>query len=257
MMGLLNRGEWFSGVGASDSHTVSGAVGQGRTYVKSSTDIPSRINVAEMVSSFQKGAMSVSLGIFGDVKVNGRYGMGDTVKLRKGKGKDVEVEFRVACAEWVHPRTAMLYVNGRKIAEKDIPWKKDTPTDQKIHFKLPVPEHDAYLVCVARGDPSNLPGWPENNPYTLAVTNPVYLDVDGDRKIRSVRELAADVLKGTGDDPGAITGILNQGDEVIGVQIISILSDRSPSLLDRLKPDKTLHQELIERMKKKAGGHRH
>ena len=37
---LLNRGENVYGVGSSDSHTVGGVVGQGRTYVMSSTDDP-------------------------------------------------------------------------------------------------------------------------------------------------------------------------------------------------------------------------
>ena len=40
---LLNRGESVYAVGSSDSHTVGGVVGQGRTYVVSSSDDPAAL----------------------------------------------------------------------------------------------------------------------------------------------------------------------------------------------------------------------
>ena len=45
---LLNHGEKITAVGSSDSHTVGDPVGQGRTYLVSSTDDPGAIDVDEV-----------------------------------------------------------------------------------------------------------------------------------------------------------------------------------------------------------------
>ena len=52
---LLNYGHNVTAVGSSDSHTVGDPVGQGRTYVRSSTDVPNKINVDEACAAFRRG----------------------------------------------------------------------------------------------------------------------------------------------------------------------------------------------------------
>ena len=187
---LLNRGERITGVGSSDSHTVWDPVGQGRTYVRSSTDDPSKINVDEACRAFLRGDVSVSQGIFADVTVNGRR-MGEVANASKG----VKVKLRVDWPSWVTPRKALVYLNGEQVAER--------PAARRIELSLSAPKHDAHLVCVVLGDPVNLPGWTTMNEYTLAATNPVFLDVDRNG-YRSPRETARRKLKGRSVDPDSL-----------------------------------------------------
>ena len=74
-----NRGEKITGVGSSDSHTVMNPVGQGRTYIRSSTDDAAHLNVDELVQTFLSGDTSVSYGIFAEATVNGQH-MGAMLK---------------------------------------------------------------------------------------------------------------------------------------------------------------------------------
>src|SRR5262249_28765596 len=74
-LGLLNRGLAVAPVGASDSHDVSRfLVGQGRTYVRCADGDPGKIDVAEVVKSFQEGRVLVSCGLLAEITVNGKYG---------------------------------------------------------------------------------------------------------------------------------------------------------------------------------------
>ena len=62
----------------------------------------------EACRSFQRGRTSVSLGIFVDVKVNGKHGLGDVV--RPGR-EPLRVALRVAAPSWVRPRVARVFGN--------------------------------------------------------------------------------------------------------------------------------------------------
>ena len=75
----LNRGETVMGVGSSDSHEVGVVVGQGRTYVRSSTDDPAAIDVDECTANIASGRSSVSMGLFLDVRRDGRSVLGETL----------------------------------------------------------------------------------------------------------------------------------------------------------------------------------
>src|SRR5207302_2445699 len=62
--GLLNRGLFLTPVGASDSHDVSRfLIGQGRTYIRSGSTDPGKIDVDEAVANFLKGRVLVSCGL--------------------------------------------------------------------------------------------------------------------------------------------------------------------------------------------------
>jgi hypothetical protein len=218
---LLNHGEKITAVGSSDSHTVDNIVGQGRTYVRSSTDDPAKINVDESCKAFLRGDTTISLGIFADVKVNGSYVMGDTLKP---EGRAVEADLRVAAPSWVTPKRAIIFLNGVAVAEQIVPTTKGKPTDTQLRFKLPAPAHDAWLVCVIIGDGVTHPSWATKAKYTFAATNPIYLDADGDGAWRSPAATAKILLNQppTADFQGALHMALKQEDG-IAVQMIAEL----------------------------------
>ncbi|MCI0534557.1 MAG: CehA/McbA family metallohydrolase, partial [Verrucomicrobiales bacterium] len=216
---LLNHGERITAVGSSDSHTVYDPVGQGRTYIRSSTDEAAKINVEEACANFLAGDTSISLGMFADVVVQGYHKMGQllTVKNRK-----VDLTLRVQAPSWITPKRAIVFLNGTAAAEMEVPNKVGEPTDSWLRFSLRTPGHDAYLVCAVSGPGVKEPCWPTYENYTLAATNPVYLDVDGDRQYSSPRQIARDMLGKFDGDMKRLRKLMNQTDDVIALQMMSL-----------------------------------
>lgn len=229
---LLNAGEKISAVGSSDSHTVGDPVGQGRTYIPSSTDDPSKLNVDELCENLLKGRATISMGIFCEAKVNGNFGPGDLVPVEDGK---VEVELRVAAPDWIHPTKAMLFVNGEKKAEEAVDSAMGKPTDTTLKFEVRATGVDSHLVCVVIGDPIKFAGWKTLNDYTLAATNPVFLDVNRDGEYASPRDSARRILASVGGDVDALINTLEVVPVPIGVQMLALSHDRqSGADLERL-----------------------
>jgi hypothetical protein len=211
---LLNRGEGVLGVGSSDSHTVGDPVGQGRTYVRSSTDDPARIDVNEACANILAGHMSVSLGIVADILVDGKAGMGDTLHPAE---EGFKVELSVKAPSWVRARTIQLFQNGAEVARMELP-ATEGPTDIRPLFTLASPPQDAWLVAVVLGDPVASPHWPNTNAYTLASTNPVWLDVDGDGTCSSPRATAQRLIDEAAGDAAALERALERVDQAVAVQ---------------------------------------
>lgn len=215
---LLNRGERITAVGSSDTHSVEDPVGQGRTYVPSSTDDPARIDVDEACRAFLNGTASVSMGIFADVKVNGRYGMGAIVGTRR---QAVNARVRVAAPSWIEPRTVRAYLNGVLVAEQSVAKRPGNPLDVNVDFSIRPRDYDSHLVFVVLGDGVAHPGWKTYESYTLAATNPVYLDSDGDGRYSPPREEALKRLGRTKPTLDAVRRLIEETDPALAVQIAS------------------------------------
>jgi hypothetical protein len=240
---LLNRGERITAVGSSDSHTVEDPVGQGRTYIRSSIEDPSRLNVDELCDNILAGRTSVSLGIFTNLRVDSRYGLGELVPVKDGK---VRVELEVVAPSWIEPVKASVYINGVEAASQPVPTIAGKVTRTTLIFDVPVPAHDAHLVCAVVGKPITDPGWKAYIKMTFAATNPVYLDADGDGNYSSPRESAARIRARFGPDFAKLLGALDSLDPVLGVQLMSLVR---PGL------NAEHRAQLDETLARLAGGH--
>jgi hypothetical protein len=171
---LLERGQRFTAVGSSDSHTVGVIVGQGRTYVPSATDDPARVEVDAACEAFRNGRVSVSLGMFATIAIEGR-GMGDTLRAR---GEEVEALVRVRQPSWVAPRRLELVVNGQVAATValDDAQPGDTANLRERRVRLTLPRAKNWIVAVASGDKVVAPFWPMSQPESMAITNPVFVE---------------------------------------------------------------------------------
>ena len=217
---LLNHGEKLKAVGSSDSHTVDSAVGQGRTYLRSSTDEASQIQVDEVVNSFLKGYSSISHGIYAEIKVDNQFGPGDLVKPNTGA---IKLRLRVAAPSWIKPQQAMVFINGTKAAEKTVPLKVGTPTDIWIDFEIPAPRYDSHLVCAVFGDGVKEPCWETERDYTLAATNPIFIDADSDGTYKSPRETAAALLTEIGKNPESQWQAMEKADDGVATQMLDLI----------------------------------
>ncbi|QDU11476.1 CehA/McbA family metallohydrolase [Gimesia aquarii] len=193
-MTLLNRGLRLTAVGATDSHTVNDPVGQARTYLKSHMDDVSQIDRKEVYRAFTEGRASVAAGIFANLTLAKQYNMGDlvpaTTVTEHRDNQKFTASLRVAAPSWVRPREAMIYVNGKQVAHKNIDSKMNQPTNQTLTFLLDLPAHDAHIIAFVLGDGITLPGWTTYGKATQAITNPIYLDVNGDKKYSAPRDTA-------------------------------------------------------------------
>jgi hypothetical protein len=216
---LLNRGERVFAVGSSDSHTVGGVVGQGRTYVQSSTDDPSAIDVEEAALNIANGHSSISMGIIATVLAGGEPAMGKTLGLQN-------TELHIAAPSWVLPTKLTVYANGQPILEQPLPVTNHTgKTDLTLELptSLPWPNHDFYMVVIVEGDGVDGGFWPQINDYTLAATNPVFVDVDGDGEYTNPRALAEALIKLGGTEDATVARTLDEIDSAVAIQYMRLV----------------------------------
>ncbi|QDT26400.1 hypothetical protein Enr10x_17010 [Gimesia panareensis] len=215
-MSLLNRGLKLTAVGATDSHTVNNPVGQARTYLESSTDNITEIVPREVYRAFTEGRAVAAAGIFANLKLQGQYHMGDLVPAEalpdNSKSQDAKLTalLRVASPSWVRPREAMIYVNGKQVAHQSIKTVPNQPTNETLEFSIDRPPHDAYVVAFVVGDGITLPGWTTYGKASQAITNPIFLDVDGDAKYSSPRATATKLIANFRDQHGKLTPVLQK-----------------------------------------------
>ena len=86
-----------------------------------------------------------------------------------------------------------------------------------------MPKHDAYLVCAVFGDGITEPFWTTLARFTAAVTNPLYLDGDGDGKYQSPRETARQILAATDGTLPAVWEKLDKSDDALAGQMLGLL----------------------------------
>ncbi|HEX9103003.1 MAG TPA: CehA/McbA family metallohydrolase, partial [Polyangia bacterium] len=177
-LSLLDRGYPITAVGGSDSHLLAGQeVGWPRTCIPVAADAP--LDADALVAAIKKRHEAlVTNGPFVRVSVAGR-GMGQLAPAPRGRAKlDVEVE----AAPWIDVRRIELFINGSRRGKPiDVPQSTRLQRYKgTIDLRL---EKDAYVVVVVRGDALGpvLPGGANQSaPTALAITNPIYLDRDGD-----------------------------------------------------------------------------
>jgi hypothetical protein len=230
-LALLNYGYKVTAVGSSDCHDVNRyIVGQGRTYISCKDADPGKIDVAEACDSLLKGRALVSLGLLAQIKVNGRYGPGDLVT---GAESELDVEVRVYGPAWTRVERVELYANGTRIRDEWIDDGGAGGEKAKLHWKIGRPKNDVHLVAVASGPgvrelywplarpyQPNSPAW---NPQVFGVTNPVWVDGDGDGAFTSPRALAAKVIALHEKDVPSALAELGHYDEAVAAQAASLL----------------------------------
>ena len=170
--GLLNGGRRLTGLGNSDTHSLSGEVGVPRNYMH--IDKPAAdVSVDDVRTALRQGRVTVGAHAFIDFE-DGTV-PGDTVSATAGAETTFQV--RVQTPNWSEIDTLVAVVNGEVVAQFD----STTEAADHLDFQQDVPivvDEDAWVVFFAHGPAPSGPV-PTGKP-AVAFTNPVYLDVDGD-----------------------------------------------------------------------------
>ena len=177
--------------GVVSSHAADNFHGSGgvRTYVRSNTDDPAKLDALEIGREIRKGHAVMTTGPFLEATLTTAEGasasVGDTVATNAGHAN---LRVKAQCPNWITLDRVELWVNG-KIEESLTLDRAKAPErfgagavqcDQTI--KLPIAK-DTQVVVIARGHGPNLRRRGETAPAEMrhvAITNPISIDRGGD-----------------------------------------------------------------------------
>jgi hypothetical protein len=180
---LLNQGFRIPGVVNTDAHNNYSDVGGLRNYVRCDAKVPGDIDPLEIVRHAKRGHLVMSNGPFLDVSCNGAI-PGDDLKLPGGQPT---LAVRVLCANWYDVDRVQVLVNGRP--DPKLNFTRATHPklfragavrfEHKIALQL---KEDTHVIVVATDEGKEFgevmgPLWGRHRP--TAVSNPIFLDVDG------------------------------------------------------------------------------
>jgi hypothetical protein len=183
---LLRRGYFFPLVGTSDSHEIDqDEPGFSRTYVYSD-DSNGVTSVKQLMQQLRNGHSFASNGPFIALTVLDRYRPGDTATITSGS---IPIKIDVWTAPWIDATNVKIYVNGehRTVAAQSIAHPSALHLQAALELTL---NQDAFLVAEVTGDsdlfPMVQPRMTIDGEKTVvrpyALTNPVFIDVDGNGK---------------------------------------------------------------------------
>jgi hypothetical protein len=187
---LLKRGYYFPIMGSSDSHGIDRAEpGYARTYVYYQGEKGNKLDTSALIQAIKKGQSFVSTGPIIEFTVNKTSVPGNTVIVEK---RQLDVGIKVQSAPWVSVDEVRIIVNG----ERKIILPVQTPREQILKFQDRISlnlEYDSYIAIEVLGNETLFPvvqrstkydGY-ECGPFPYALTNPIFVDVDGNGKFDS------------------------------------------------------------------------
>jgi hypothetical protein len=211
---LLNLGYRVAGMGNSDSHTPYGEEpGFPRTYVRVPDDTPRSVDPRAVVRGIQGLRVITTGGPFVEVFARGDGGaQGQIGDIVVNTARVADVTVRVQAPSWIVPDTVVLYANGLEEARLPITIPEGQ-TQAEVTFNIPL-RRDTWIVAEVFGSRSMFPVVPplelppqllteavgaigsafgvgpgpidvlrpsEVRPFTpYAITNPVWIDIEGD-----------------------------------------------------------------------------
>lgn len=186
-MQLLNLGYRVPGVVNTDAHWNFHGSGWLRNYIRSSTDEPAEADLMEICHALEHGQVVMTNGPFMEVEATAagtKVGPGEDLVASDGV---VALHVSVQCPNWLDVNRVQVFVNGRP-AEQWNYTRRDQPAmfadgakkfDQSMRLSL---DEDAHVIVATCGEGLQLghvygPDFGKVMP--VAVSNPIFVDVDG------------------------------------------------------------------------------
>lgn len=174
---LVRQGHRYTATGTSDSHTITlRPVGWPRTYVCVERDDPPFLDVDAFTKSLRAGCATISAGPFVTIQ-SGDTKMGQLKQADRGR---FEVTVDVKAASWIGTDQLTLFVDGE--AERTVPIDKTGVDRLHATYRLKC-ARDCFVTAYVTSDKTLAPlitPRKKLDPRPVALTNPIYVDVDGD-----------------------------------------------------------------------------
>ena len=194
---MLNLGYRIPGVVNTDAHYNFHGSGFLRNYLASPTDDPAKIRIADVIRASEAGRVVMTSGPFLEAVASADgaaaatagaeakpAGPGETLRAADGR---VSLRIRVQCPNWFDVDRVQVFVNGRPDPTLNFTRRDHAAmfTRDVVRFEQEVSvslDRDAHLVVATIGEGSNVglvmgPDHAQRRP--IAVTNPIFVDVDG------------------------------------------------------------------------------
>lgn len=197
---LLNQGSRITGVVNTDAHYNFHGSGWLRIYLESPTDDPGKVQTLDVVHAAEHGHVIMTTGPYLEVLVQAldvpeaarrgpqaasfRGTAGDDVVAPGGR---VTLGIRVQCPNWFDVDRVQVFRNGR--ADESLNFTRATTPDrfqggvikfdQQLTLSL---DEDTHLIVATAGEKSQLGpvmGPEHQSKIPVAVSNPIWVDVDG------------------------------------------------------------------------------
>lgn len=221
---MMNRGIRKTGIGNSDSHTVTKAIaGVPRSYIMSSTDIPNDIDENELTENIKSQKVSVACGLFPQIMINGQNAIGETYS---SKAAPIQLQLKVQAASWISCSKAELVQNGVVVQEFDL--KRSGNAVCLDTIVRVAPQIDSWYILIAYGDKAMYPmvGEIDRPIKPLGFTNAVWIDADGDDEILSVFDYAKSVVDNANNVNG-LTQVLRENTEIIPYAFYHLFTNKN------------------------------
>jgi hypothetical protein len=172
--------------GNSDTHHLTFNIGgYPRNYLHIVNDHPEAVTPKQIAQAIKGHHAFFTTGPIVNLTVNGGT-IGNLVPARGGKA---QAEITVRAAPWISVERVTLYLNGREAKRWPVTTGPGPRPVERFHetFDLQTPA-DGYVVVRVDGDKPLTPVVGDGKTFTaypFALTNPVFLDVDGDGKYRA------------------------------------------------------------------------
>jgi hypothetical protein len=183
-LNLLNRGYYFPIVGSSDAHTIDrGEPGYSRTYIYYKGGKGKDLDVSTLIQAIKNGHSFASNGPVVDFTINDGSIPGDLLTADDGK---VDIRLEVKSAPWIGVDEVRLIVNGYRKIIFPVQESEDSILKFSETLSLSLTE-DSFIAAEILGKRSLFPvhqarardGLRENSALPYALTNPIFVDVDG------------------------------------------------------------------------------
>jgi hypothetical protein len=164
---LMATGRRITITGSSDTHSEFSCVGYARTLVKADAS-----DLEGVWTALREGRALAANGPYIFVTAHGAE-LGDTLETRD----PIVLSIRVEAPSWVSAERLIVYQNGTSIFDKTLSESDRDPARPSIRFNGTVtatPTADAYYMVEVSGQDS-----PPLIDDSRSVTNPIYVDVDG------------------------------------------------------------------------------
>jgi predicted metal-dependent phosphoesterase TrpH len=174
---LLDHGHLVTATGNSDTHHLTYNLGgYPRNYIAMQDDRPAHVTPQRLANAIRDRHVFFTTGPIVSLSVAGGQ-IGDLVTTHGGVA---HADLSVQAAPWISVSRVLLYVNGAEVKRWDVPDSQDVQRF-KDGYDFEV-TRDSYVFARVDGNRLLAPVVGDPRRFTVlpfALTNPVFLDVDG------------------------------------------------------------------------------
>jgi hypothetical protein len=186
---LLNLGHRIPGVVNTDAHYNFHGSGFIRNYLKSPTDDPATIQTMDMVHAAERGNVTMTTGPYLEVSlttlgVDRAVIPGEDFAATSGKAL---LRVRVQCPNWFDIDRVQVLLNGRPAESLNFTRERQPERFAQgvVKFQQELPltlKGDSHVIVAALGEKltmGQVMGPEYGKLMPIAVSNPIFVDVDG------------------------------------------------------------------------------